>query len=290
MYKFFLSFNRQRFIEKTTAAVIYALLSSFALKFFLLPGRVYSSGVTGLAQIFSSLLEGKYIPISLMIWLLNFPLIFFAWFILGKKFTVYTLISISLSSLFLEIFPMINLTTDPIMNAVFGGLLMGMGVGYAMKNGISSGGTDIISLIVRKKTGKSVGLVSMIFNGIVILLAGYFFGVKYLFYSLIYVFINGRIIDSVYNKQKKLQVTIITQHPEEVKRLIFKKLTRGVTVIRGVEGGYTNQKETILITIITASELQDFKRIMKKSDPKAFVSVAQNIQILGNFDEDKNQY
>ena len=294
MTKFIKSFDPHVFLEKATAAVVYALLSSLALNFFLLPGRVYSSGITGVGQVIFTLLNDAFghvtIPISILIWLLNLPLLILAWFMLGKKFTVYTLMSITLSSIFIQFIPSVTLTTDPVMNAVFGGVLMGTGVGYVMKNGISSGGTDIVSLTVRKKTGRSVGFVGTIFNGIVILMAGILFGPRYLFYSLIYVFINGRLVDTVYNKQRKMQVTIVTQHPEEVKSLIYERLTRGVTLIRGAEGGYTHQRETVLITIITASELHDFKRIMRDADPRAFVSVAQNIQILGNFDEDLNQH
>jgi uncharacterized membrane-anchored protein YitT (DUF2179 family) len=290
--KFLAYFDLGRFIDKSSAAVVYGILSAVALNFFLQPGRVYSSGVTGVSQIIFSLLKdstGKeVIPISIIIWLLNFPLLVLAWFVIGRKFTIYTFMSITLSSIFIQMLPSKTLTSDPTMNAVFGGVLMGLGVGYVMRSGISSGGTDIVSLTIRKKTGMSVGFLSTAVNGVIILTAGLLFGWKYMFYSLIYVFINGRIVDAVFNRQKKMQVTIITQFPDDVKTAIFNHLGRGVTIIRGAEGGYTRQLETVMLTVVTNSEYHEFREAMRESDPHAFVSLAQNIRVLGNFNEEKN--
>ncbi|MDR0299196.1 MAG: YitT family protein [Streptococcaceae bacterium] len=290
--KFLAYFDLARFIEKSSAAVVYGILSAIALNFFLQPGHVYSSGVTGVSQIIFTVLKDSFgrniIPISVIIWLLNFPLLIMAWYTIGRKFTIYTFMSITLSSIFIQILPSMTLTTDPIMNAVFGGVLMGLGIGYVMRQGISSGGTDIISLTIRKKTGMSVGLLSTGVNGVIIITAGALFGWQHMFYSLIYIFINGRLVDAVFNRQKKMQVTIVTQFPDDVRDAIFNQLGRGVTLIRGAEGGYTKQRETVMLTVVTNSEYYEFREALMESDPQAFVTMAQNVRVLGNFNEEKN--
>ena len=281
----------EKLMYKLSASVVYAILSAVALNFFFQPGHVYSSGITGLAQIFTTLsykLLGHNIPVSITLYLLNIPLLVLAWLKIGKRFTIYTVLTVTLSSIFIHIIPEFTLTPDPISNARFGGAGMGAGIGYALRSGISSGGTDIISLYIRKKTGRQVGNISLLFNGVIVILAGILFGWQYMFYSLLTIFVSSRVTDAIYTKQRKMQATIITKHPVEITQALHHRLHRGVTVVNSAEGGYTKVTMTILITIITQAEYQEFKYIMKEVDPAAFVSVAENVKVLGRFVEDQN--
>lgn len=281
----------EKLTQKLSASVVYAILSAFALNFFFQPGHVYSSGITGLAQILTTLsdhLVGVNLPVSITLYILNLPLLVLAWFKIGRKFTIYTIITVTLSSVFIHFIPAVTMTTDPIINAVFGGAIMGAGIGYGLHSGISSGGTDIVSLYVRKKTGRPVGNISLIFNGIIVVIAGILFGWQYMFYSLLTIFVSSRVTDAIYIKQKKMQAMIMTQRPAVVTRALHEQLHRGVTIINSAEGGYTHRNMTVLITIITQAEYQDFKYIMKTTDPTAFVSVSENVKVLGRFVEDDN--
>ena len=191
-----------------------------------------------------------------------------------------------MNSFFIQIVPVVVLTQDPIINALFGGVVMGTGVGFALKNNISSGGTDIVSLTVRKRTGRNVGHISFMVNGVIMLIAGLTFGWTYALYSMITIFVSGRVTDAVFTKQKKMQAMIITSSPEKVIEKIHKRLHRGATMINGAEGTYNHQEKAILITVITRAEYNDFKDIIQKTDPQAFVSVAENVHILGRFVEE----
>ena len=191
-----------------------------------------------------------------------------------------------MSSLFIQFVPEVTLTNDPIINALFGGVIMGMGIGFALRSNISSGGTDIVSLTVRKKTGRNVGNISFMVNGMIMIIAGVTFGWKYALYSMITIFVSSRVTDAVFTKQKKMQAMIITSHPEEVIDKIHNKLHRGATMVNGAEGTYNHEKKTVLITVITRAEFNEFKHIMRKTDPHAFVSVADNVHILGRFVEE----
>lgn len=280
------SFSFQKFSQKFTAALIYALMSSIALNFFFQPGNVYSSGITGLAQILTTLSSrfiGFQIPVSATLYLLNLPLFVIAWRFIGRRFTLYTILTVTLSSLLIHIMPEMTLSTDPIINAIFGGVVNGAGIGYALRNSISSGGTDIISISIRRQTGHSVGSISLIFNGFIMIIAGILFGWQYMFYSMLTIFVSSRVTDAIFTKQKKMQVMIVTKNPQIVIDSVQKNLHRGVTVVNNAEGGYSHEKTTILFTIITRFEYNEFKQIMKTTDPKAFVSISENVKILGNF-------
>lgn len=284
------SISKEKYGERISGSIIYALLSSIAVNFFFQPGNVYASGATGLAQIVSAL-STKYlgftIPVSVTFYTINIPLLVIAWYTIGHKFTVFTFITVTLSSLFIQFIPQITLTSDPMINAIFGGLVMGTGIGFALKNNVSSGGTDIISLLVRKKTGRNVGSVSLIVNIIIMTVAGLTFGWQYALYSMVTIFVSSQMTDAVFVKQKKMQAMIITSRPDRVIRMVHHKLNRGVTIINDAEGTYNHEHKAVLITIITRAEFNDFKYIMKKTDKDAFVSVADNVNIIGRFVEDE---
>ncbi|WP_373760904.1 YitT family protein [Streptococcus ferus] len=283
------SISREKYAERISASILYGLLSSIAINFFFQPGHVYSSGATGLAQVLSAIsyrLLGFSVPVAVAFYLINIPLIILAWYKIGHKFTVFTFITVTLSSLFIQFIPQVTLTPDPLINAIFGGLVMGLGIGYALRNNISSGGTDIVSLTIRKKTGRDVGSISLAVNGVIMVFAGLLFGWQYALYSMVTIFVSSRVTDAVYTKQKKMQAMIITSRPEKVIRMVHRRLHRGVTCINEAEGTYDHEKKAILLTVITRAEYADFKYFMKKTDPKAFVSVAENVHIIGRFVEE----
>ncbi len=282
------SISREKYAEKISASLFYGLMSAIAVNFFFQPGHVYSSGVTGLAQVLSAVSMrylGYTVPVAVAFYAINIPLLILAWYKIGHKFTVFTFITVTLSSLFIQIIPQVTLTPDPLINAIFGGLVMGTGVGYSLKSRISSGGTDIVSLTIRKMTGRNVGSISLMVNGVIMIFAGLLFGWQYALYSMITIFVSSRVTDALFTKQKKMQAMIVTSQPEKVIQMIHKKLHRGVTCINDAEGTYNHEKKFVLITIITREEYSDFKYFMQKADPKAFVSVAENVHVMGRFND-----
>lgn len=290
MKKTIQSISLHDFTTKLSASIVYAILASIAMNFFFQPGHIYSSGVTGLSQILTTVSEkffGFGIQVSLTYYLLNIPLFFIAWKTISKKFTIFTFITVTLTSIFIHLLPETTLTTDPIICAIFGGAISGAGIGFALRNGLSSGGLDIFSITIRKRTGKTIGSVSIYFNAVIVFVAGYLFGWQYMFYSALSIFISGKVTDVVYTKQKKMQVTIITRYPEQVINELQQCLRRGITIINDAEGAYAHDKQKVLITVVTRFELPLLQTAMKKADPAAFVSIADNVQILGRFYEEE---
>ncbi|MDF0480596.1 YitT family protein [Vagococcus sp. PNs007] len=286
MKEFQKKLSNYEYTTKGSVAIIYAILAAIALNLFWQPGNIYASGVTGIAQILTTVLEkslGFKPPVSLIYYSLNIPLFILAWRKINKKFTIFTFISVSLATIAIQLVPVTTLTTDPIICAIFGGAINGFAIGFALKNGISSGGLDIISISIRQATGRNVGAINTILNGMIAFTAGYLFGWKYAFYSLLSIFVTGKVTDIVFTKQQKMQVMIITNKPDLVIDEVQDRLRRGITIIHDAEGAFKHDKKTILFTVITRYEMHTLEEAMEAADPAAFVSIADNVKILGNF-------
>lgn len=172
-----------------SAAVIYGVTSAMAVNVFQTPGGIYSGGLTGAAQLISvtarhwitlslrtpigSIKLANLLSVGTLMMLFNIPLLYLSWRSIGHKFTLYTILSVGLSSLFMDIYYPAPITTDPIICGIMAAILGGFGTGFALRSNISTGGIDIIELLIRKRTGVSVGQINIIFNGLVIALAGH---------------------------------------------------------------------------------------------------------------------
>ena len=274
-------------ITKATTAFLYGILVSIAMNFFWDPGHIYSSGITGLAQLISTLSQHWPYQLStaVMLFVLNIPLFILAWFQIGHRFTFFTILAVFCSFFMIKAINPVPLTKDPIICAIFGAVINGFGTGMALKNGISTGGLDILGLTVRKHTGKSVGSVNLAFNFFIVLAAGAVFGWPYAFYSALSIFINARVLDMVYTRQQKMQVMIVTNKPKSVIDCLQNRIRRGITIVHGAEGAYKHDEKTILFTVISRYEQPELRRAMAESDPHAFVSIAENVHIMGRFYE-----
>ncbi|MCI1700175.1 YitT family protein [Liquorilactobacillus nagelii] len=282
--------KRHQYVARASTAFIYGILVSIAMNFFWTPGKIYSSGVTGLAQLLATLgkryFAGSFHPsVALLLFLLNLPLFVLAWKQIGHRFTFFTILAVVCSSVMIKSLTSVTLTRDPIICAIFGAAINGVGTGLALKNGISTGGLDILGLTLRKKTGKSIGTINLCFNFFIILAAGAVYGWPYAFYSALGIFINARVMDMVYTRQQKMQVMIVTTKPRSVIDCIQSRLQRGITIVHGAEGAYRHDRKTILFTVISRYEQRELKAAMEESDPYAFVSIAENVEIMGRFYE-----
>ncbi|NUG38885.1 YitT family protein [Lactobacillus mellis] len=278
--------RRYRNIAKLSFALIYALCVSVAVNVFWNPGKIYGSGITGLAQLISTISQ-HWLPFTIGVPVLyatlNLPLLILSWKKIGHEFTFYTIVAVILSTVFLHIIPPVEVKFDPIICAIFGGLFNGVGTGLALKNEMSTGGLDIISIVLRKKLGKSVGTINIAFNILVVLGAGCLFGWVQALYTILSIFVNGRVIDSLYTRNQKLQVIIITSHPDKVITEIQNEMRRGITIVHDVEGAYQHSSKTMLFTVISQYELPLFRQALQDSDPYAFVSMTEAKLIMGRF-------
>jgi uncharacterized membrane-anchored protein YitT (DUF2179 family) len=274
--------------QKFIIVLIGALLNAISMNFFLIPADVYASGFAGISQLVSRITI-EYTPFTIstgtLLLLLNIPVAILGWRKIGRSFTLYSFISVLLMSLFLEILPIKQVSEDLLLNSVFGGVIAALGVGITLKWGASTGGLDIIAMILSRMKDKPVGTYFFMMNAIIILTAGYLFGWEKALYTLVTLYASTRVIDAIHTRHVKLTAMIVTNKAEDLKKAIHSKLVRGITSVPA-KGGFTNEDKDLLLIVITRYELYDLERIIKNVDPNAFTNIVQTTGIFGFFRKD----
>lgn len=271
------------FQRKLLSVIICTLIVSFSIVYIIKPNLLISGGLTGLS-ILTSNVTGISLP--LLIFILNIPTSVLSFFFLDRDFTFFSTLSILLLSVFAsfyqKILPGFYLTKEPILACIFGGLLNGIGMGIAFRNGTSTGGLDIVAAILKKKFNITIGSVLMGINFIIVSSLGYFFSIDKVLFTLILMFINYNVVDKIQlgvGKQK--QVLAISEKNEEIAREIYKEVHRGATYIKGVTS-YKKKDVYILYVVCSSKQLVKIRQIIKEIDPDAFVAVSDTSEILGN--------
>ncbi|RFU68053.1 YitT family protein [Peribacillus saganii] len=274
--------------KKILIVIIGAFLNAISINLFLIPANVYASGFTGAAQLISRLLE-SFAPFSIstgiLLLILNVPVTIIALLKVGKSFTFYSFLSVLLSSVFLEIIPIVRVSPDILLNSVFGGVIGALGVGITLKYGASTGGMDIIAMLLSRMKDRPIGTYFFMLNSVIILTAGFVFGWEKALYTLVTLYVSTRVVDAIHTRHEKLTAMIITSKGEEMKKAIHARLVRGITAIKA-KGGFSNETRDMMMIVITRYELYDLERIIKDVDPKAFTNVIETTAVFGFFRKD----
>ncbi|OIK05449.1 hypothetical protein BIV60_27720 [Bacillus sp. MUM 116] len=275
-------------IKKLIIVVTGALLNAIAMNLFLIPANVYSSGFTGIAQLLSRVLSDLtplHVSMGFLLLFLNIPVAILGWIKVGKSFTIYSFLSVVLSSIFLSIIPINKISHDILLNAVFGGVILAVGVGITLKWGASTGGLDIIAMVLSRMKDKPVGTYMFFLNGIIIATAGLLYGWEKALYTVVSLYTTTRVIDAIHTRHEKLTAMIITKKADELKKAIHSKLVRGITMIPA-KGAFSNETQEMLMIVITRYELFDLERIIKEVDSNAFTNIVETAGIYGFFRKD----
>ncbi|MGG2016227.1 YitT family protein [Bacillus sp. S10(2024)] len=283
-----LKLNYAELTKKLVVVIIAGLLNAIGMNLFLTPAKVYASGFAGLSQLLSQVL-GDFLSIHIstgvLFSLFNIPVVILAWKKVGKSFTFFSFLSVAFMTLFLEIVPVKAVSHDIILNAIFGGVISAVGVGLALKFGASTGGLDIIAMILSRVKDKPVGTYFFLFNAIIITLAGYLYGWEKALYTLVTLYVSSRIIDAIHTRHVKITALIVTKNGAEVRKAIHERLVRGITTVPAT-GAFTNENKEMLMIVITRYELYELERIIKKVDPGAFTNVLETVGVFGLFRKD----
>lgn len=270
--------------KKIFVVLVGALLNAIAMNYFLIPANVYASGFAGTAQLLSNIFGG-YISTGILLFILNIPVTILGWKKIGKSFTFYSFISVLAMSFFLEIIPVTKYSEDILLNAVFGGVIGAVGVGLTLKWGGSTGGMDIIAMILSRKTDRPIGTYFFVLNAIIIITAGFLYGWEKALYTIVALYASTRVIDTIHTRHVKLTAMIVTQKSEEMKKAIHERLVRGITTIPA-KGAFSNESKEMMMIVITRYELFDLERIIKEVDPHAFTNIVQTVGVFGFFRKD----
>jgi len=262
--------------------VLGALVQAASMVLFLVPGQVASGGVSGLAQVLNHYLHW---PIGMMVLIMNIPLFVLGWrYLGGRRFLVRTILTVALYSVMLDlgriIFPA-GPTHDKMLNALYGGVIGGLGMGITFLGQGTAGGTDILARVLARWRGIPLSQSYLFTDALVIALAGIAFGWEQSLYALIALYISGVAAEVVTEGAGIVRTaTIVSDKPREIADAILQEMERGVTGLHG-EGMYTRQARTVLYVVISRSEVTRLKAIIHDIDPLAFVVIGQANEALG---------
>ncbi len=268
-----------QYLRKYIMLFLGSILAAAGLEFFLVPNQIIDGGVVGLSIMASHLTQ---YPLSLFIIVLNLPFLYLGYLQIGRTFTMATLFSVLSLAYWVSAFhPIPTLTQDVFLAAIFGGILVGIGVGIIIRYGGSLDGTEIVAIIFDKKTGFSVGEIVMFMNLFILGSAGLVFSWDKAMYSLVAYFVAFKMIDiTIEGLDETKGVFIISEKPDEIAQTLMDRLGRGVTVFHG-EGGFTGEPKKVLYSVITRLEIAKLKAIVNEIDEKAFVTIHDVHDVLG---------
>ncbi len=256
-----------------------AALMAVGLEIFLVPNKIIDGGITGISIILSYL---THIQVGIFLTLLNLPFLFIGYKMIGKTFALSTLFAILVMSAGTALLhPVHELTNDPLLAAVFGGIILGIGVGMVIRFGGSLDGTEIIAILISKKIPFSVGEVVMFFNVFILGSAGFVYSWDRAMYSLIAYFIAYKMIDvTIEGFDESKSVWIISDRFRQIGEAILDRLGRGVTYLEG-EGGFSGDNKKVIFCVITRLEEAKLKSIVDELDPSAFLAVGNIHDVKG---------
>lgn len=270
-------------VKETILIAIGSFIVALGMYYFLVPENLATGGVSGLAIVLNYYLP---FPISLTNFILNLMLLIVGFIFLGKEFGGKTIISVFSISFFMSIMEFSHPVTKPVtdeilLNLICGIIISAMGLSVVFNQNASTGGTDILAKLFNKYFNLDMGKGLMAADIIVVVLAFFTYGIQTGIVGAFGWFLNGIVVNYFIDGfSVKNEVVIITKHPENVKKYIFDKLDRGVTIYKA-EGGYTNDSKDIIITILERNEYFTLKNELKKIDPDSFVIVRTIQEVYG---------
>jgi uncharacterized membrane-anchored protein YitT (DUF2179 family) len=269
----------QKKIFRTIAITIGAILMATGLEIFLVPNHVIDGGITGISIMLSHLTG---VELGIFLFFINLPFVYLGFKQMGKTFAISTVYGIIILSIFTTLFHPIPAFTDDILLAtVFGGIILGVGVGLVIRNSGALDGTEILAILINKKVPFSVGEIIMIVNVFILGTAGFVFGWDRAMYSLLAYMIATKAIDTVVvGLEESKSVWIISDEAEKIGEAVNARLGRGVTYLQG-EGAFTGDDKKVIFSIITRLEESKLKTIVEEIDPTAFLAIADISEVRG---------
>ncbi|KZE40251.1 hypothetical protein AV656_03010 [Bhargavaea cecembensis] len=255
-------------------------LVGLSYNLFLLPARLAAGGVSGISTIIYEIygLNPAYVQ-----WLINIPLFILAVILAGKEFSMKSLVGTLFVPFTIWVTGGFDLGVEnPLLSSIYGGILLGVGLGIVYRGNGSTGGTALVAQILKKFTGVSSGFAQLIVDGAVVLTSAFVFDFELALFALMSIYVTSKVIDFVQlrTSPQKL-VLIITEREEEVRAIIRDEIDRGLTKVR-VTGGHSNRERTMILCVAEQSEAVYLKKMLNEKEPASFVIFVNASEIMGH--------
>ncbi|WP_066900804.1 YitT family protein [Streptobacillus notomytis] len=264
--------------------VMSAFIQSYTIEVFIIPSKLLTGGFTGLSILINMILSnfGVSLSVGILLIVLNFPVALLCAKEISKKFVFLSLLHIFLTSIFLKYFKFEPLFTNILLNLTIGAVIHGLQMVLALKVGGSTGGTDFIALYISNKINKSIWIYIFIFNMLVILIFGYMFTWDGAGYSIIFQFVTTKVIDTFYNRYRRITLQIITKKGDELTEMYISKYRHGMTKIVG-SGAYLKERVYICYTVVSVYEVNDIVKAILELDKNAIINTFKTDAFYGKF-------
>lgn len=258
--------------------LIGTLVADWGIASFLLPNHFIDGGVTGICMLLANFVG---IPLAVWIALINMPFVWLGFRHIGKEFGFKSAMAILIQALWLLIIPFPVVTHDLLLGSLFGGVFVGAGVGLAIRAGGVLDGTEILALVLSKRTAATVGEIILTLNIVIFVIAGIFIGAEPALYSVLTYFAAFKTIDFLLHGIEAYNgVMIFSSQSEQIRTAILEQLGRGVTVLKGM-GGYTSADQEVIYCVVTRLELTRLQSLAHGVDPSAFIVISPVHEVSG---------
>ena len=277
--------NLKRDVVRLVVVLMAAFLMATNIQTFVNTGGLYPGGATGLTiiiqRIFSNYI-GINVPYSPINICLNAIPIYIGFRFIGKRFTIFSMIMVLANGFFVDLIPTHVLTHDPLLIAVFGGIINATAITMCLEVDATSGGTDFISIFLSQKKGVDAFPIILAGNVVILTIAGILFGWDKALYSMIFQYVSTQTLHVLYRTYQQKTLFIITDSPDEICKLIYANSGHGATLIDG-EGSFEHRDKKIVYSIVSASDTRKLIPMIKEVDPHAFVNSIRTEEVMGNF-------
>lgn len=272
-------------IKSLVCVILASAVMAFNIKTFVRAGDLVPGGITGMSVLLQRIFlkfAHLNVPYSILNITLNAIPAVIGFKLISKRFTGYSVLMIVLNSFLVDMIPTYKVTTDPLLIALFGGLLNGVAISIALYGKASSGGTDFIAVYIHRKWNISSWNIILGFNVILLLVSGLLFGFEASLYSIVFQFVSTQAIDTFHKSDQQMTMFIISNKPDELERELLVKTHHGMTRFKG-EGSHTHEDRIMLYTVVSATEVNDIYEIIKGIDEQAFVNIVKTNAVKGRF-------
>lgn len=277
--------------KKIVICILGAFFYAAGINLFVVPAGLYTGGLVGISQVIRTILTaglgmdfGSFDVAGLIYYIINIPIFIIAFTRMGRKFFLKTLVTVTAITFFMSVIPARVIVEDIMAACVVGGIVSGVGIGIVLRTGASSGGMDVIGvLLTRWKRDFSVGKVNLLVNLILYGACLFLFDMGVVIYSVIYASVYSVAMDKMHTQNINVEVNVITKaDTSELEKEVFQELGRGITKWTAF-GAYTNDRSQILYIMLSKYEVNRLKAIIHKYDTNAFIVVNEGVSVDGNY-------
>lgn len=277
--------------KRTLGSILGALVYAVGINLFVVPAGLYTGGLMGICQVIRTVLAQQFgmdfagFDIAgIIYYVINIPIFIIAFTRMGKRFFFKTLVSVTTMTIFLSVIPVFTVVEDAMASCMVGGILAGAGVGIVLRMGSSSGGMDVVGVILTKwKKNFSVGMVNLVMNLVLYAACLFLFDMQIVVYSVIYSAVHSLAMDKLHTQNINVEVNVITKaDTAALEKAVLEELDRGITKWTCM-GVYTNEQSHVLYILLSKYEVHRLKTIIHRYDPYAFMVVNEGVSVVGNF-------